>query len=96
MCADTVLSYGALMLTRVGDQLELFTPKEMGEVRVPWGGVSPRALTRGYKSFIFDREGRKSMSDFVDPEQCDLWIPTKKAPWVYQGAPSLLPLTGRF
>ncbi len=78
--------------SREGDQLELWSREELlvGAARVPWGGRSPRALTRGYGRFILKREREKSMSDFVNDDQYDLWLPIKKAPWSYQGAPLLL------
>ncbi len=61
--------------------------------RIPWGGRSPRGLTAGYAQFTLKARAEKSASDFVsDEEQYDLWLPIKKAPWEYQGAPSLLPL----
>ncbi len=63
----------------------------VGASREPWGGRSPRALTRGAKRFILKAQAGKSTSDFVgDPRQCDLWLPVEKAPWEYQGAPLLL------
>ena len=80
-------------LSRVGEQLELwgFLEETGCSSREPWGGRSPRALTRGYKRFILKAQAAKSMGDFVDPEQYDLWLPIKKAPWIYQGAPLLFP-----
>ena len=72
---------------REGDQLELWAVREeYGYREVPWRGLSPRALTRVALSGIFKAQAVKSMSDFVNPEQCDLWLPRKKAPWKYQGA----------
>ncbi len=61
---------------------------------VPWSGRSPRALTAGYKRVILKTQGEKSVSDFVDPDQYDLFdTRQKKAPVeVRTGAPSLLPL----
>ncbi len=79
-----------------GDQLELWSNEQLlvGGARLPWGGRSPRALTRGYKSIKLN-PSVKSVSGFVDPEQYDLWLPVQKAPWRYQGAPSLLDLPRR-
>jgi len=77
-----------------GDQLELGLGEEflVGAASLPWGGRSPRALTRGYERFNLKAQAKKSASDFVDPEQYDFWLPVKKAPRVYRGAPLLLPL----
>ena len=78
-----------------GEQLELF---EGGLVTVvlPWDGRSPRALTRVALSGIFKAQAGKSVSDFVNPDQYDLFVTRqKKAPWKYQGAPSLRPLPRR-
>ncbi len=66
----------------IGEQLWLWSD-------VPWEGVAPRALTAGYVHGILKTQGGKSMGDSVDPEQYDLWMIIKKAPWVYQGAPLL-------
>jgi len=58
----------------------------------PWDGRSPRALTRGPGSHIFEAQAEKSVSDFVsDENQYDLWLTIKKAPWNYQGASLLVP-----
>jgi len=84
--------------SRVGDQLTLpgFEAVVVGASKLPWGGRSPRALTTSYKRFILKAQAERSMSDFVsDENQYDLWLPVEKAPWVYQGAPSLLPLDHR-
>jgi len=71
-----------------GEQLALL-PAAAGGCEEPWGGQSPRALTRGFRVGILKAQAAKSMSDFVDREQCDLWLPKIEAPWVYQGAPLL-------
>jgi len=82
---------------REGDQLELWTARELGLHRVPWEGQSPRVLTACYKRFIFKARAAKSMSEFVNPDQGDLWLPMKNAPRVVsRGAPSLLPLPKRW
>ncbi len=58
--------------------------------RVPWGGVQPRVLTRGYAQFIFKAQAVKKTSDSVDADQLPLFPGlVRKAPWVYQGAPLL-------
>ena len=64
--------------------------------RIPWGGRSPRALTRVALGLTLKAQAVKSVSDFVDPEQFDLWLPMKKAPWNYQGAPLLLGFEGDY
>jgi len=57
---------------------------------VPWGGASPRSLTRGRKALFLRRKPQKDERFFVDPEQYDLFRRRqRKAPWKYQGAPSL-------
>ncbi len=73
------------------DQLELALPSRVmvGDASLPWSGRSPRALTRSYERFILKAQAKKSVSDFVDPEQYDFWRRIKKAPWSYQGAPLL-------
>ena len=38
----------------------------------PWGGVSPRGLTRGHLGFIFKPEAQKH-ARFFDPEQIELF-----------------------
>ena len=56
---------------------------------LPWHGRSPRELTRVALGLFSRREPQKSMRDFVDTEQLELWPPAKTAPWRYQGAPLL-------
>jgi len=78
---------------RTGDQLELdLFPQE------PWGGRSPRGLTKG-RSRLFLRpepQGHEVMIE-RDPLQVEIWpidLPTlrEKPPQRFGGAPSLLPL----
>ncbi len=76
-------------LPRVGDQLELFSAKEGGFVRVPWAGRSPRDLTRVATSVILRAQAKKCVSDLASEGQYDLW-PIVKGP-AYGGAPLLLP-----
>ncbi len=57
--------------------------------REPWGGKAPRSLTRGSKALFLRREPQKDDRFFVDPNQVDMWLPAKKAPWRYRGAPLL-------
>ena len=55
-----------------------------------WVGRSSRALTRVGLGLILQPGGVKSVSDFVDPAQYDMFPEdSKKAPWAYQGAPLL-------
>jgi len=72
------------------EQLELWPAMFPGERSLPWGGVSPRVLTAGYKRFILKTQGEKSAS--VDPLQHDLWkdMVIQKAPRIYRGAPLLV------
>ncbi len=58
-------------------------------VNVPWVGKSPRALTRAALSPIFKAQAAKGRPIPMDPRQIDFWLPGKKAPWIYQGAPLL-------
>ena len=81
---------------RIGDQLELRLPGLVDLSREPWEGRSPRGLTRVALSTIFKAQAEKSTGDFVrDENQYDLWLPVKKAPRKYRGAPLLLALDGR-
>ncbi len=75
-----------------GEQLQLSVGNGFRDgVAVPWGGLSPRVLTRGHGLFILKTQGAKSMGDFIDPAQCDLFEAVdKKAPPGYGGAPLLL------
>jgi len=70
-------------------QLDLF---EAELAALPWRGVSPRVLTRGWNALFLQPEAQKNERFFVDPGQYDLWPSAKRAPRVYRGAPSLLPL----
>jgi len=64
--------------------------------RLPWHGQSPRGLTRVAISLFLRREPQKDERFFVDPNQYDLFaVAKKKAPWKFQGAPSLLALPKR-
>ena len=77
------------MATPISEQLSFEGFEEPAGSRVPWGGRSPRVLTAGYARFTLKAQAAKSTSDSVDPEQYDFWLPIKKAPWIYQGAPLL-------
>ena len=81
------------MLSREGEQLELALPGVVALKRLPWGGRSPRELTRVSTSIIFKAQAVKAQAILlVDEGQYDLWLPVKKAPGWFSGAPSLLPL----
>ena len=80
-----------------GDQLRLALP---GVVDLPWGGVSPRTLTRGWaltqegldRGLIFQaRAARHAVHEVKG--QYDLWPtegpPSHKRP-IYDGAPLLM------
>ncbi len=76
-----------------GEQLQLFEGEDERLAALPWGGRSPRALTRVGLGLILKAQAKKSVSDFVrDPRQLDFWLAEEKAPRVYRGAPLLLPL----
>jgi len=79
------------MNSRTGDQLEL----ALDDVRLqlvvePWGGLSPRALTRGYERFNLKAQAAKSVSEFVSCDQLEFWPAQIEGPPVYLGAPLLI------
>jgi len=57
---------------------------------LPWQGQSPRGLTKAQKALFLRREPQKDERFFVDPDQVDMWLPAKKAPRKYRGAPLLV------
>jgi len=61
-------------------------------LNLPWNGRSPRGLTKAAQALFLSQAAQKSVSEFVDPEQGDLW---KKAAPEYSGAATLLPLNRR-
>ncbi len=77
------------------DQFELFEPGTC-VVRIPWGGKSPRGLTKVGLSSIFKAQAAKERSTIhVDPRQYDLFVRRMgKAAFRYSGAQLLLPLGG--
>jgi len=81
--------------SRIGEQYELFPAIEVDQQDIPWGGVSPRALTKGFKKFSLKAQAVKRMIAVFDPEQCDLFVVSKNVGPRYSGAPLLLPLRGR-
>ena len=60
-------------ITRVGDQLELAL-----EGASPWGGMSPRSLTRSYLRYVdnFSKmaEPARANETYVDPAQFTLYL----------------------
>ncbi len=75
------------------DQLEL----ELNDARIvlPWGGRSPRALTRVVLSGIFKAQAEKKRERFDLTDQIDMFDPSTEAPRIYRGAPLLVPLPRR-
>ncbi len=71
-------------------QLEL--ELDDARVRIPWGGQTPRSLTKVQKALFLSQAAKKCKRFFVDPEQTDLFRAAKKGPPRYEGAPSLFPL----
>ncbi len=69
------------------DQLEFALGKVW--LDVPWGGRSPRGLTRAGISLSLSSEAQKSVRDSVDPDQIEIWPSGQKGPFVYEGAPLL-------
>jgi len=68
-------------------QLDLW-PSEVS--RIPWGGRSPRSLTRANLSLFLRREPQKDDRFFVDPNQYDLIRAAIPGRPQYGGAPLLL------
>ena len=58
---------------------------------LPWGGRSPRALTRGFAVSIFKARAVKGRPQLRWDDQLDFFAAPDEGP-LYQGAPSLLPL----
>ena len=61
-----------MILTRDGDQLQL----ELDDVRVeiPWGGVSPRTLTRCGKLFTLEGPPTGGLHVDADPAQLTIFL----------------------
>ena len=59
--------------------------------RLPWGGRSPRSLTKGAIALFLRREPQKDERFFVDENQGDLFGRPERGPPQYEGAPLLLP-----
>ncbi len=73
-------------------QLDLW-PLEVA--RLPWGGRSPRALTKVQMLLFSRREPQKDDRFFVDPDQRDLFHAAIKGPRRSVGAPLLVePMIG--
>ncbi len=77
-----------------GDQLLLGGLGLAEMARVPWGGRSPRGLTRAALGVILKPQGEKSTSEFVSCDQLEFWTTDVECPFVYKGAPLLLELGG--
>ena len=85
-----------MSLPRDGDQFLLQLPGLVDLAQQPWGGQSPRVLTAAYKRSILKAQADKSVSDFVNADQYDLFEAVcKKAPAIYAGAPLLQRLPTR-
>ncbi len=67
-------------------QLDLFEDV----VALPWYGRDPRSLTRAALALFLRRKPQKACAIWIDPAQLELPLEViKKAPWIYQGAPTL-------
>ncbi len=76
-----------------GDQLLLPLKGLVSVDSLPWGGRSPRVLTRGHEVIILKAQAEKSMSAVFEFGQCALWPTAKEPPpHIWGGSPSLLPL----
>ncbi len=62
---------------------------------MPWGGVSPRALTKASKVLYSRREPEQPERFIVDLDQIDLFPEAIRLPPPSGGAPTLLPLPER-
>jgi len=62
---------------------------------LPWGGRSPRDLTKARISLFLRREPQKDERFFVDPDQIDMFRRRQKKSPQYGGSPTLLPLPRR-
>ncbi len=82
-------------LPRDGDQLLLEGLGLIALARDPWGGASPRALTKGFKSRILKAQAVKSASGCDGFVQGEFWATGQKGPFVYEGAPLLLEPRGK-
>jgi len=59
----------------VGEQLELsLDDVRLKRIVVPWGGASPRVLTRGHAVSILKAQAAKNMSDGGAFVQGDLFV----------------------
>ena len=92
--ADPGIDSTPVSSSPVGEGSQLVLALDDAQVRVPWGGVSPRGLTAAYVRFTLKAQAAKARASFSDPEQFDLWLSGPKGPFVYEGAPCLLPLRG--
>jgi len=85
-----------MILPHDGDQLLLGLPGLVELSKQPWGGRSPRALTRGHGRVILKAQAGKSASDFVRAGQGDLFeAVAEERAFVYEGAPLLVRVSAR-
>ena len=59
---------------------------------LPWGGRSPRDLTKARNALFSKREEAKTLVVMPDPRQVDMFDAAIKGSPEYQGAPLLFPL----
>jgi len=78
---------------REGDQLQFGFMRDMVISREPWGGRSPRGLTRVGLGLILQPWAEKSVSE-IDCAQLDMFAMKEASP-LYRGAPLLIPLLER-
>jgi len=76
------------MVPHDGDQLRLDLP---GVCDLPWGGLSPRVLTRGYNLLSLRPEPPAVSAVVQDPDQLELFEAVAEVERS-EGAPTLLPL----
>jgi len=63
---------------------------------VPWGGASPRSLTKARKALFLRREPQKDARQREHPDQIDMFRRRqRKAPLVLRGAPLLFEREGK-
>ncbi len=77
------------MASSVLAQLELEVAHR--DESLPWGGRSPRGLTKARKGLFLRQEPPKSVSEFADPDQIEMFAQRQIRP-LYEGPAPLLPL----
>ena len=73
-------------------QLDLWQPELDA---LPWGGRSPRVLTKAYSRFIFQTRVSEDDRFFADPDQLLFSLEDVETTAPYTGAVPLLPLPWR-